>query len=68
MHAEHERVGALLKDIRRLSQDFAAPDDACPSFRTTYQALEGLEADLMRHIHLENNVLFPRARQLAGRT
>jgi regulator of cell morphogenesis and NO signaling len=65
MHAEHERVGALLKELRRLSGNFGPPDDACPSYRAAYLALEGLESDLMRHIHLENNVLFPRARQLA---
>lgn len=66
MQAEHENVGALLKKIRRLSRHFMPPDDACPSYRALYQALEGLETDLMRHIHLENNVLFPRARALEG--
>ncbi|MBM4202411.1 MAG: iron-sulfur cluster repair di-iron protein [Gammaproteobacteria bacterium] len=65
MQAEHESVGALLGEIRSLSADFKPPADACASYRTVLQALEGLEADLMRHIHLENNVLFPRARQLA---
>jgi regulator of cell morphogenesis and NO signaling len=37
------------------------PDDACASYQTLYQALENLEADLHQHIHLENNILFPKA-------
>lgn len=67
MQNEHEAVGTLLKEIRRLASDFTPPSDACPTYRSTFQALEGLETDLMRHIHLENHVLFPRAVELAAR-
>ncbi len=68
MAAEHQNVGDLLKRMRLLTRDFTVPDDGCPTYRSTYQALEELEVDLMRHIHLENNVLFPRTRELAGIT
>jgi regulator of cell morphogenesis and NO signaling len=66
MRHEHEVAGNLLKRIRAVCADFAPPADACTSYRALFQALEGLEKDLMRHIHLENNLLFPRARALAG--
>lgn len=68
MTTEHQTVGDLLKKIRHLTGDFTVPADGCPTYRSTYQALEGLEVDLMRHIHLENNVLFPRAEQMAARS
>jgi regulator of cell morphogenesis and NO signaling len=64
MLAEHEDAGALLSQIRNLSGDFAPPETACPSYRRLYAGLEGFERDLHRHIHLENNVLFPRAVRL----
>lgn len=59
MMREHDAAGEILKAIRELSKDFATPDDACLSYKTLYQALEELEADLHQHIHLENNILFP---------
>jgi len=61
MQAEHDRAGELLKNIRRTANDFTVPDDACISYRTLYQALQEFETDLHQHIHLENNILFPRA-------
>jgi regulator of cell morphogenesis and NO signaling len=61
MMFEHDRDGATLKKLRELSSDYTAPADACPSFKGLYAGLEDLERDLHRHIHLENNVLFPRA-------
>lgn len=61
MMIEHDGAGELLRRIRRLSDDFNPPADACVSYRTLYGALEGLERDLHQHIHLENNILFPRA-------
>jgi regulator of cell morphogenesis and NO signaling len=61
MVEEHDDAGNLLKDIRSLSGNFTAPPDACPSFKALYQGLEAFEADLHQHIHLENNILFPRA-------
>ena len=68
MMLEHDGAGEMLKRIRRLSRDFTAPDGACPSYRTLYQALEAFEQDLHRHIHLENNILFPRAVELQSKS
>ncbi|HYL37668.1 MAG TPA: iron-sulfur cluster repair di-iron protein [Bryobacteraceae bacterium] len=61
MLAEHDDAGELLSQIRKLAGDFHAPEDACPSYRGLYAGLEEFERDLHRHIHLENNILFPRA-------
>jgi regulator of cell morphogenesis and NO signaling len=61
MMAEHDAAGEILGAIRKLTSDFRAPEDACISYRTLYQALEAFEQDLHQHIHLENNILFPRA-------
>jgi len=61
MRKEHDTAGDILRSIRQLSSDFTVPPDACISFQTLYEALEALELDLHQHIHLENNVLFPRA-------
>ena len=64
MMREHETAGDLLKDIRELTNDYSVPPDACNTWRALWMGLEGLESDLHEHIHLENNILFPRA--LAG--
>jgi regulator of cell morphogenesis and NO signaling len=61
MEAEHESAGEALAQIRKVTGGYALPDDACPSFRALYEELERMEADLHQHIHLENNILFPRA-------
>jgi regulator of cell morphogenesis and NO signaling len=61
MMFEHDTAGDLLREIRTAARNFRAPEDACMSFRALYQALEDFEKDLHQHIHLENNVLFPRA-------
>ena len=66
MISEHEDAGGILQEIRSLAGAFQAPADACPSFRALYQGLEEFERDLHQHIHLENNILFPRVRRLAG--
>ena len=66
MMTEHDAAGDVLRHIRELSDDFTPPADACVSYRTLYQALEGLEQDLHQHIHLENNILFPRAIEMEG--
>ena len=60
MMFEHDTAGDLLRKIRELTSDFTLPDGACPSYGALYARLEELELDLHRHIHLENNVLFPR--------
>ena len=61
MEAEHESAGEVLVQIRKVTGDYALPDDACPTFRALYEELERMEEDLHQHIHLENNILFPRA-------
>lgn len=68
MMLEHDRAGDLLKQIRVLSSDFTTPADGCLSYQTLYEALAGLEKDLHQHIHLENNILFPRAIEMEGST
>ncbi len=60
MH-EHDDAGNALRDMRQASNNYTAPPEACVSYRTLYQALADFEADLHQHIHLENNILFPRA-------
>ena len=67
MMLEHDRAGDLLKQIRVLSSDYT-PADGCLSYQTLYEALAGLEKDLHQHIHLENNILFPRAIEMEGST
>ena len=61
MMMEHDSAGEGLHGIREATNGFAVPADACVSYKTLYQALEAFEADLHQHIHLENNILFPRA-------
>lgn len=64
MMQEHDAAGDLVRQIRSLTSEYAAPADACTSFRALYEALREFEADLHQHVHLENNVLFPRAVEL----
>ena len=61
MMLEHDTAGELLRELREVSNGYSAPADACISYRTLYEALEAFERDLHQHIHLENNILFPRA-------
>jgi regulator of cell morphogenesis and NO signaling len=60
MLADHDDAGELLAKIRVLSSGYRAPDSACPTYRALYHGLEEFERDLHRHVHLENNILFPR--------
>lgn len=64
MTVEHDAAGDILRNMRQITNDYTVPDDACPSYRALYHGLEELEKDLHKHIHLENNVLFPRAIEL----
>lgn len=66
MMMEHDTVGDLLRELRVLSSNYTVPADGCISYQTLYQALEAFEQDLHQHIHLENNILFPRAIELEG--
>jgi len=61
MMQEHEDHGANLELIREKTNDLVPPEEACATWRALYDGLERLEMDLFEHIHLENNVLFPRA-------
>lgn len=61
MEHEHESAGQALADLREVTFDYALPADACPTFKALYEELQRMEADLHEHIHLENNILFPRA-------
>lgn len=67
MMMEHDMAGEILRELRGLTSDYLVPPDACISYRTLYQALEGFEKDLHQHIHLENNILFPKAVELEAR-
>lgn len=60
MEDEHQLAGDLTKQIRSLSNNYTPPDYACPTFQVTYRKLKEFDDDLMRHIHLENNILFER--------
>ncbi len=61
MEHEHDSAGNTLRALRTTSNGYTAPPDGCVSFQTLYKTLAELEADLHQHIHLENNILFPRA-------
>jgi regulator of cell morphogenesis and NO signaling len=66
MMQEHDAAGNLLRALRETSRGYAVPTDACMSYRELYESLQAFEADLHTHVHLENNILFPRAVELEG--
>ncbi len=61
MEKEHEIAGSDTDTIRSLSRMYMAPEDACTTYRVTLQELNAFEEDLHKHVHLENNILFPKA-------
>lgn len=61
MVQEHDSAGILLRHMRQLSNGYGIPEGACTSYKTLYWALAEFERDLHQHVHLENNILFPRA-------
>lgn len=61
MEAEHQAAGDEMYEIRRLSETYTPPVDACTTFKVTYQELKEFERDLHQHVHLENNIVFPKA-------
>jgi regulator of cell morphogenesis and NO signaling len=61
---EHDAAGDLLRQIRNASAQYTLPADACTAYRALYQEFGEFEADLHQHVHLENNILFPRAVEL----
>lgn len=64
LEKEHTGAGDILKELRKVTNDYKIPDDVCPTFELTYAKLQEMESDLFKHIHLENNILFPRLREL----
>ncbi len=64
MEAEHESAGDIFKEIARLTNNYTPPENACNTFRALYAKLDEFEQDLHQHIHLENNILHPKAKQL----
>lgn len=61
MEQEHDHAGTMLNEIRILSNDYTPPADACTTYRLSFAALQAFELDLHQHVHLENNILFPKA-------
>jgi len=68
MMQEHEAAGDSFAELRQRTENYTVPADGCVSYRTAYAALAEFEADLHQHVHLENNILFPRAIELENRT
>lgn len=64
MEHEHENAGDIFKEIARLTNNYTPPEGACNTFRALYAKLDEFEQDLHRHIHLENNILHPKAIEL----
>lgn len=60
LESEHTTAGDLLKEMRAVTDQYKLPEDACRTYTLTFLKLEELESDLFQHIHLENNILFPR--------
>lgn len=67
MELEHADAGAALTEMRRLTNGFTPPAGACPTFQGLFFGLAELEREMHLHVHLENNILFPRAETLADR-
>ena len=60
LEKEHDYAGHILKELREITNDFKTPVDGCETYRLVYRRLEMLEGHTFMHIHLENNILFPR--------
>ena len=64
MEQEHEQAGDILYEIRKLTNNYTPPADACTTFKVALAELKEFEEDLHKHVHLENNLLFPMAEKL----
>lgn len=62
METEHDRAGELMKRLRQLTANYRPPAEACPTYQMTYTLLNEFDRDLIQHIHLENNLLFPKVK------
>ena len=61
MEMEHEASGDELREFRKMTAGYSLPDDACNSYKLLFSKIKEFENDLFQHIHLENNILFPKA-------
>ncbi len=64
LNHEHDEIGEAVHTIRHLAKGYAIPADVCNTFAVTYRMLKEFEDDLHKHVHLENNILFPKAGRL----
>ncbi|MEX0609331.1 MAG: iron-sulfur cluster repair di-iron protein [Balneolaceae bacterium] len=67
LEEDHDKAGRLIERIEELTNGFTPPEDACASYRVLFQNLAGFQDDLHKHVHLENNILFPKALALESR-
>lgn len=65
MEHDHDKAGEMIKFIREATNCYTPPPDACTSYKMTFLKLSFLDDDLVQHLHLENNILFPKAKALA---
>lgn len=63
MEQDHRFAGELLNSMRTMTRSYTPPEYACPTYRAAYQLLQDIDTDLVQHIHLENNILFPRVKE-----
>ena len=63
MEMEHQKAGDEMEEIRELTDNYTPPSDACMTYQVLFKELQEFEQDLHRHVHLENNILFPKAIQ-----
>lgn len=64
MQDEHENEGERFRIIAKLTDNYNPPVDACETYRVTFAMLKEFEQDLHKHIHLENNIVFPKAQAM----
>ncbi|HNZ71358.1 MAG TPA: hemerythrin domain-containing protein, partial [Prolixibacteraceae bacterium] len=65
MNGEHEFAGGAMDKINEITKGYVVPVDGCNTYKVAFKLLEEFEDDLHTHVHLENNILFPKALQLA---
>ena len=68
MEQEHDHAGSMLAEIRNLTNNYNPPADACTTYQLSFASLQAFELDLHHHVHLENNILFPKALKMFGET
>jgi regulator of cell morphogenesis and NO signaling len=66
MFGEHDFAGGAMDEINRITKGYLVPEDGCNTYRVAFKLLEQFEDDLHVHVHLENNILFPKALELAN--